>query len=56
MIKTLLSITWARDDQYEICTKISIKNSIAKDLLDSVRDYLNLLRRIITGEKTWVYG
>ena len=30
--------------------------NIAKELLDSVRNDANLLQRVITGEKSWVYG
>ncbi|XP_011049685.1 PREDICTED: putative uncharacterized protein FLJ37770 [Acromyrmex echinatior] len=30
--------------------------NIAKELLDSVRDDLNVLQRVITGDELWVYG
>ncbi|XP_029167437.1 protein GVQW3-like [Nylanderia fulva] len=30
--------------------------NIAQEMLDSVRDYPNLLQRVITGDESWVYG
>ncbi|UYV73654.1 hypothetical protein LAZ67_11000230 [Cordylochernes scorpioides] len=30
--------------------------NIANEMLDSVRDDLNLLQRVITGDEAWVYG
>ncbi|UYV72152.1 hypothetical protein LAZ67_9001968 [Cordylochernes scorpioides] len=38
------------------CDQKQHRMNIANEMLDSVRDHPNLLQRVITGEKAWVYG
>ncbi|UYV61153.1 PGBD5 [Cordylochernes scorpioides] len=38
------------------CDQKQHRMNIANEMLDSVRDDLNLLQRVITGDEAWVYG
>ncbi|UYV83836.1 hypothetical protein LAZ67_X000351 [Cordylochernes scorpioides] len=38
------------------CDQKQHRMNIANEMLDSVRDYPNLLQRVITGDEAWVYG
>ncbi|UYV74080.1 hypothetical protein LAZ67_11002046 [Cordylochernes scorpioides] len=38
------------------CDQKQHRMNIANEMLDSVRDYPNLLQRVITGDESWVYG
>ena len=46
----------ARQQQTLNFDQKNLRMSIAKKLLNNVNDYRDLLKRVLTGAKSWVYG